>query len=112
MARKGPRRSGERRSYWLAAIELQAESGLSVRQFCRQEGLSEPSFYAWRRRLATPREPALAKPVPPAAPNFVPVHVADSDSPLVIELAGGVTLRVAEGCSRELLTTAVEALRC
>jgi len=27
-------------------------SGLSVRKFCKQEGLSEPSFYAWRRKLA------------------------------------------------------------
>jgi len=25
---------------------------LSIHDFCRQEGFSEPSFYAWRRKIA------------------------------------------------------------
>jgi transposase-like protein len=91
-------------------MELQQESGLSVRAFCRQESLSEPSFYAWRRRLRLGEDGRPS--VPDAAANFVPVHVAESPSPLWIELADGVTLRVHAGCPLELLRTAVEALRC
>jgi hypothetical protein len=51
MIRKGPRRDAEKERFWRAAIRRQGGSGQSVRGFCRQEGLSEPSFYAWRREL-------------------------------------------------------------
>ena len=36
---------------WGERIAEQERSGLSVRQFCRGQGLKEHSFYAWRRRL-------------------------------------------------------------
>jgi hypothetical protein len=110
MAKKGWVASEERRSFWRAAIELQHQSGRSVRQFCQQEGLSLPSFYAWRRRLPMAEHggPKAAD----TAAKFVPVHVADGSSPLVIELAGGTTLRVSESCSPQLLRKALESLRC
>ena len=47
----GKRKQGEAREFWEAAIRLWSESGLSVREFCSREGLSEHSFYAWRRTL-------------------------------------------------------------
>jgi len=33
-------------------LRLWQRSGLSVRAFCEQQDLSQPSFYAWRRTLA------------------------------------------------------------
>ena len=42
---------GEAREFWEAAIRLWSESGLSVREFCNLEGLSEHTFYTWRRAL-------------------------------------------------------------
>ena len=42
---------GETREVWEAAIRLWAESGLSVREFCNREGLTEHTFYSWRREL-------------------------------------------------------------
>jgi len=41
----------EQQQFWQMAVETWRCSGLSVRKFCKQEGLSEPSFYAWRRKL-------------------------------------------------------------
>jgi hypothetical protein len=41
----------EARRFWELAIELRSSSGLSVAEFCRREGLKEPSFYAWQDRL-------------------------------------------------------------
>ena len=35
--------------FWRGVLKKFAAGGLSVRAFCRQERLSEPSFYAWRR---------------------------------------------------------------
>ena len=51
MGRKGPRRDAEKERFWREAIGRQRRSGRSVRGFCRDEALSEPSFYAWRREL-------------------------------------------------------------
>lgn len=47
----GSKRSVEREEFWRAALEQQRRSGRSVRKFCQQESLSEPAFYAWRRKL-------------------------------------------------------------
>jgi transposase-like protein len=42
---------GEAREFWETAVRIWSESGLSVREFCRREGLAEHSFYSWRREL-------------------------------------------------------------
>ena len=47
----GKTKHGEAGEFWEAAIRLWSESGLSVREFCRREGLAEHSFFAWRRKL-------------------------------------------------------------
>ncbi len=122
MAKKGPARGEERRSYWQAAMELQQQSGLSIRRFCRQEGLAESAFYFWRRELQRGADSSLKSSTPKAStsssPNFVPVdikptsHQSTSSAPLVIELASGTRLNVAEGCSPDLLRTTLELLRC
>ncbi len=41
----------ERERSWRELLERHAASGLSVRRFCGREGVSEPSFYQWRKRL-------------------------------------------------------------
>lgn len=41
----------ETREFWEAAVRLWEESGLTVRDFCRSEGLGESTFHAWRRRF-------------------------------------------------------------
>ena len=51
MGDSGKPKHGEAREFWEAAIRLWSESGLSVREFCRREGLAEHSFFAWRRKL-------------------------------------------------------------
>src|SRR5947199_2107447 len=36
---------------WAERIAAQQRSGMSVKQFCKDRGLTEYSFYAWRKRL-------------------------------------------------------------
>src|SRR6202521_5813019 len=36
---------------WADRIAAQQGSGNSVKQFCKERGLTEYSFYAWRKRL-------------------------------------------------------------
>jgi len=47
-----PRAIAEKRSYWRGVLRRQRETGLSVRQFCTDEGLCYASFYRWKRKIA------------------------------------------------------------
>jgi hypothetical protein len=46
------RRQAEKLEFWRWVLVEFERSGLSVREFCRQEGVLEPSFYSWRKRIA------------------------------------------------------------
>ena len=80
MARKS---SAATESRWRDLLKRQAESGLSVRAFCKQEGVSENSLYFWRRELPkrkrrnrqVTRQEAEVTPV-----DFIPVHVGSGSS--------------------------------
>jgi hypothetical protein len=43
----GKQADGDQQQFWQMAVETFKSSGLSVRQFCKQEGLTEPSLYIW-----------------------------------------------------------------
>jgi len=52
-------KQAETREFWEEAIRLWSDSGLSVREFCAREGLTEHTFYSRRRELQ-PEIPAPA----------------------------------------------------
>jgi len=47
---------------WRERVELQRRSGLSILKYCRREGVSAGSFYAWKRRLQASRTTVERKP--------------------------------------------------
>ena len=63
-------RSSGKDPFWRRMVRQWRRSGLSVRAFCEEHGLAEPTFYAWRRTLA--QRDAAARPPGPA---FLPVQV-------------------------------------
>jgi hypothetical protein len=81
---------------WQRRLRRQAAGGLSIPEFCKQEGVSTASFYGWRRRLAVP---SVA--VPSEPPLFVPIRLDPSTTPrdtptdlgFEIELPHGIRLR-------------------
>ena len=91
-------RSSSKERFWRRMVRRCNGSGLSVRAFCEEQGLSQPSFYAWRRTLAARDE---------AAVRFVPVHVTPQPQPpstadgsasaLELVLGGGRQLRIGPG---------------
>lgn len=48
---KGTQR-GRGELWWVRLIERQAKSGRSVKELCAEAGVTEQSFYWWRKRLA------------------------------------------------------------
>lgn len=82
MARK---KSSEKELQWRDMLRRQAKSGLSIRRFCAQEGISQPSFYAWRRRLRDspssvkrPRTASRQGNTTGGSGEFIPVKLLDS----------------------------------
>jgi len=94
---------------WRDRITWWKASGLNVRDFCRSERLSEPSFYSWRRTLAE-RDADAADAAD--APAFVPLHVRAGLAPPVLELVlrSGHVLRVPHGFDPDQLRRVVAAL--
>jgi hypothetical protein len=63
----------------------------TIKEFCRREGVSEPSFYLWRKRLGLKD---AQKPVPDEPPaGFRPVRLLTPES-LVAHLPGGMRMVV------------------
>jgi hypothetical protein len=72
------RASNEKQEFWKFALSEQARSGLSVRKFCLREGLSEPSSYLWRKKLAQETESGNGHHEAEGHPVFLPVNVLPS----------------------------------
>ena len=102
-------RDPEREQFWREAIERQAASGLSVREFCRREQLAETSFFAWRRTIRQRDGEAE----PSRQPAFVPAVVTSrspADTSIILELPSGHTLKLPESISAVRLAELVHAL--
>ena len=41
-----------RETYWRSVFQEHADSGLSIRRFCQTNGISEGSFFNWRKKVA------------------------------------------------------------
>ena len=100
------------RHAWVERLARFSESGLSPAQFCTQEGLALPSFYAWKRRLATAAlDPASAAPAAgDAGPRLLPVRLRAPAAVPELVLPGGAVLRIPPGADRAWVRSLVEAL--
>src|SRR3954466_15231814 len=76
---------------WAERIAAQQRSGISVKQFCKEQGLTEYSFYAWRKRLQE-RGPVRFALVERSARQEHTVEAA-----LELVLATGERLRISTG---------------
>jgi|SRR5271155_758968 len=94
---------------WQARLRRFAESGSSIAKFCRQEGVSAPSFYLWRKRLDKNRGSVGSAKRLPARQSFVPVRLtATAALPIIIRLPNGVRVRL-PGDNIDALRAGIEA---
>lgn len=110
----GGKRSGERERLWRDVLRRQASSRLSVAEFCRREGLSQPSFYAWRRTIVQRDSAKRSKPCRPE-PDFLPVRVREVaprvEASITIELTAGLVLRLPDATAAVRVAELVRALQ-
>ena len=93
-----------RREYWREVISQQERSGLTVHAFCIQQGLTEASFYSWRKQLSGN-----------APVSFALVQQADTgDGPnalVEVMLTSGERVHVAPGTDAATLRMVLAVLR-
>jgi transposase-like protein len=95
----------ERTAYWRERLAEQERSGVPVQQFCKEKGITEQSFYVWRKRLRK-QEPARFA--------LVETGAARQQAPkmgLELVLVTGERLRIGTEVDPALLRRVVEALR-
>ena len=104
-------RREQREPFWRKIVLGQPRSGLSVVAWCAQHGVSAPSFYVWRQRLAQRAAQRTRR-----GPQLLPVEIISSamspnTSALEIELPNQVKVRVRPGCELELLRQVLTMLQ-
>ncbi len=93
-----------RKQKWLELVRQQEHGGVSVKAFCREHGVSEPSFYSWRKRLKAsgPVRFALVDAGTPADIESAPIELV---------LASGDRLRILPGADAATLRSVLSVLR-
>ena len=83
---------------WRERIRRQEASGLTIEQFCSQDGIARSKFHAWKRRFRH-ADATEQRPAPPPS-SFLPVtvrllqHGPTERPPIEAELPNGVRLRI------------------
>ena len=87
---RGNQRDRSKERFWRRLLRLWRRSGLTIRDFCREYAVSEPSFCAWRRTIAEHNQQTQhrrtsrrnRKPRTDDTPAFLPVQVITPATPL------------------------------
>ena len=97
-------RDAYRAQQWEMVVQECAASGLSNREFCRQRGIPEKSFYYWQRKLRR-------QIVESAAPQLVSLEpVAESDNLLQIQYRGA-ELKLPAGVDMDAVAALLRSLQ-
>jgi transposase-like protein len=110
----GRRVDERKREQWRKVIAEAARSGMSTRAFCRQRGVTEPQFYAWRTRLNGKTKGTARRRAMSAAGSSTFALVSDApgalDAGIELALADGRRVRISRGVDEQTLRTVLAAV--
>jgi transposase len=104
-----PRSRADTRQIWIDRLARFPDSGLTTAQFCAHEGVSLPSFYAWKRRLKAEHQGPSDTPGQDAPPRLLPVRL-QAVVPVELVLPGGAVLRLLPGCDLDFVRSLLLSL--
>ena len=111
MSSKQTKSNIERRQFWRMVIETWQDSGISISKFCKAEGLSEGTFYNWRKKLSDPRS-QRNEPAEPSPSAFIEIAMPKSNhAALELVLCSGNTLRISSTADNKTLSNVISVLR-
>lgn len=91
----------ERTQFYLSHFEKQKSSGLGVKAYCKANGISDCSFYSWRKRLKQEDTLSLSGEITSNKSkriNFTPLSLSSihppSSSPYTIEFSSGIRFSI------------------
>jgi hypothetical protein len=108
--------AGYRLTHWAGIMRERQESGLSIREFCKNAGYRENVYYYWQKRL---REAACKELVPaarrveqePSAPaGWVTCEQAEVKAPPLAVEIGPYRVVVEKGADAEQIANVCRAL--
>jgi transposase-like protein len=99
-------RTASRIDYWREQVGQQERSGLPVKQFCETHGITEQSFYVWRKRLQ--KEASLRFALVETTPGEQELA---GDASLELIFSKGERLRIGRAADLALLRRVVDVLR-
>lgn len=76
--------NGQGAKGWREVIRRQQSSGLSIAEFCRQEGLAQASFYKWRKKLDADNDSLFLELPWPNLNNAAACEIVLSDCRVVV----------------------------
>ena len=91
--------------FWRQMVARQRQSDLTIRAFCEHAGLSQASFYQWRRELVR-----RDRTRPSARAAFVPLQLVPDAAVIEIVLGPSVVVRVPAGADDQTLRQVLAAL--
>ena len=97
-------RDAYRAQQWETVVQECAASGLSNREFCRQRGIPEKSFYYWQRKL---RQQIVES----AAPQLVPVEPGTAPEDLLQIQYRGAELKLPAGVDMDAVAAILRSLQ-
>ena len=99
-------RNEYRAQSWAMVIQECNSSGLSNREFCRQRGISEKTYYYWLRKLRS----QMAEPTVPQLVPLDPAPVPIQDDVLQIQYRGA-ELKLPAGVDMDAVAALLRSLQ-
>jgi hypothetical protein len=92
---------------WRGRLARYRRCGQTVADFCEHEGVSTPTFYAWKRRLSGRAVNGQA--TRRSTPLFVPLSLSPVAAGVRIVLPGGAVVELPPSADERLLRTCIRA---
>lgn len=112
MSRTKQANQDEQWQFWRMVFQTHQDSGLTIKQFCQNEGISEAAFYSWRKKLAAVDERPKVAGVSATSAGFIEVSLPEhSSAGLELVFSSGHTLRIPAGADSTLLGRVLSTLK-